>query len=54
MYSHAILAAIPETFLLLFECLKLEKKDILLVRGAISALGYVSLITFLEAVVTVF
>ena len=41
------LAAIPETFFTawgsLFECLKLEKKDILLVRGATSALGYASM-----------
>ncbi len=41
------LAAIPETFFTawgsLFECLKLESKDILLVRGATSALGYASM-----------
>lgn len=41
------LAAIPETFYTawgsLFECLKLESKDALLVRGATSALGYASM-----------
>ena len=41
------LAAIPETFYTawgsLFECLKLESKDTLLVRGATSALGYASM-----------
>lgn len=41
------LAAIPETFYTawgsLFECLKLESEDTLLVRGATSALGYASM-----------
>jgi len=41
------LAAIPETFFTawgsLFECLKLQPSDILLVRGATSALGYAAM-----------